>query len=1193
MNTNRLKRFARSARSKLMAQVAAKLEYVLTADSALLREKAEQISKLREELNRTGKAQLIEKVAYTWFNRLVALRFMDVNDFQPLGLRIVTPKNGFTLPEILDEAKRGNFPPEFNIQHSTFKITRIEDLLDGKIPSSNPQNEVYRELLIASCNHLNTVFPFLFERINDYTELLLPDDLTSEFSILNEIRDGMDAEDCSEVEIIGWLYQFYIAEKKDEIYASKSRVKKEDIPAVTQLFTPRWIVEYMVQNTVGKLWLQNRPNSGLKQFMPYYIESASSRTEDYLKINSPEEITLLDPAMGSGHILVYGFELLTRIYEEEGYNHSEIPGLIISKNLFGLEIDERAAQLAGFALMMKARQYNRRFFNKPVAPKTYVLEDLILNDQEIKDTLSKISYSPSWELLHDLSNMQQASNFGSLIIPHTQTIELEQTQARFAEKKSSTDLFLQQKLEFLFESIGYLIELGRKYCCVVTNPPYMGAGNMNPALSEFVKLNYTETKADLMACFMERVYKMLTNEGLMSMINQQSWMFIPSYLNFRKKVLKEWRFDSLIHLGPHTFPEISGEVVQNASFTVIRSQPKSNTVFIRLIDYETPLLKQNNFPNQKNHFECLIKNLLTIKGHPFAYWINSQARLILELNPSLREFGEPRPGLQTSNNDRFLRYWFELEVNKIGFNLSREVAIKSKFKWFPHNKGGKQPRKWYGNNLLVINFENDGKELKHWLENNPNDPSTKHWSRNLRNYPYYFKNGITWSSMSSNQITARINGQGFTFDTSGPTLFVQNNIEFFCGILNSSVFSYFVDFFSQTMSKGTNEFSRVPIVFKKVDEITELVKKTINISKQDWNRNEISFEYKTNPLLHIDNDDNLSLKLSNYIDKSVEIIYNLQNLEHDINQVIISIYNLQEELNPKIDLSNLTIFQDEVFINDKTGKLVLSHNELIKKLISHFIGTCFGRYSIDKEGLILANQGETFKEYLEKVGKSRDDIQFLPDEDNIIPVLEDEWFEDDITGRFHQFLKVTFGAEEFSKNLSFIEECLGKDVRSWFVKDFYSDHIKRYKKRPIYWMFSSPNGSFNVLIYMHRYTPDTLNLILNKYLRPFQDKLRARREYLVSMQVGGQRSAAGGLEIAKAMKEQDKIDKILLELKEYEREVFYPLALERIKIDLDDGVLVNYNKFGKAVKLVPGLNDPETKKKVKGFDWIDVSEIKD
>jgi len=1207
MNTNHLKKFAQEARRKLLEQVGAKLDFVLTTDSAELREKTEQLKQLRQELGRTTKVQLIRKVAYTWFNRLMALRFMDANDYQPTGIRIITPKDGFTTPEVLDEAKRGNIPVELKINRQ-----KIYDLLDNKIPSTNPQNEAFKELLIAACNNLNTTFPFLFEKINDFTELLIPDDLTSDFSIVKDVHDGMQIEDCQNVEIIGWLYQFYISEKKDEVFASKSKVKKEDIPAATQLFTPRWIVEYMVQNTLGKLWLQNRPKSQLRKHMPYFIESASLKAEDHLEISSPEEIKFLDPACGSGHILVYAFDLLTKIYEEEGYNSNEIPQLIITNNLYGFEIDERAAQLSALALMMKARDYYRRIFGKELKPNIICFQDLSVTHDEIKDFAESLNLRISEELMHDLLLMKQATNFGSLIIPHSQLIEYEILSDKLTQLKQNADVFQRSIAEAIISSLTQLKWFAQTYHCVVANPPYMGSGNMNLDLSGYVNNYYKDTKADLMACFMEKGKSLLSQLGFLGMINQHSWMYNPTYKKFRERIIKKWNFDTAIHLGPHTFPEISGEVVQNISFVLFNYSSKnvSKTVFKRLIGYTNSELKRKNIHNPKLHFEIEVDEFAELEGFPFAYWMPKKIAEIIKSQQPLKKYGEPRPGLQTSNNERFLKFWSEVDYSKIGFSLERDVALNSTFKWFPHNKGGRSPRKWHGNDVLVINFENNGEELKYWLENNPNDPSTKHWSRNLRNYPYYFKEGITWSAMSSTQITARLNGVGFTFDTSGPTLFVKGNLLYFCGLLNSRVFSYFVSFFSQTMSKGTGDFSRVPVIINESrGQIESIVERLLIIAKEDWGSKEISSRFSKNPLfIHFsNNEDEFELCFRSYIQYWNTKFINVHKLEEELNVLFIDGYELNRDILPEVKLDEITLLQEEVdrrvfpklnknLKRDPESHLVTNYDEIelpfisseiIAQFISYSVGCMMGRYSLDMGGLVLANQDETLEDYLRKIEKTEYECIFLPDEDNIIPILEEDWFEDDIVGRFHHFLKVTFGEKNFNKNLAFIEEQIGKDVRKYFMKDFYNDHIKRYKKRPIYWLFSSHRGSFNVLIYMHRYTSNTVSNILNKYLKEFIGKLNTRREHLERVKETGSAS-----DKSKAIKESDYIQKMLVELHEYERDILYPLATERIEIDLDDGVLVNYNKFGKAVKEVSGLNDKKTKEKVRKFDWIDTTQIR-
>lgn len=1175
MNTNALKKFAQEARRKLIEQVSSKLEYVLNTDSPELREKADQVRKLRETINMSSKEEVIDKVTYTWFNRFIALRFMDANEYQPIGIRVLTPKDGYTLPELLDEAKQGHIPAELSVKNQ-----HIFDLLHGKTPSANAQDEAYKELLIGACNHLNKVFPFLFERINDYTELLLPDDLTSELSIVQDIRDGMTVEDCSEVEIIGWLYQFYISEKKDAVFASKTAVKKEDIPAATQLFTPRWIVEYMVQNTVGKLWLQNKPNSKLREHMPYFIESPSVTADDYLKINSVEEITLLDQACGSGHILVYGFELLAKIYEEEGYNPSDIPQLIIEKNLFGFEIDERASQLASLALMMKARSYNRRFFRKEVEPNILCYKDLPLTNEEINEAFTQIGFPLSDKLNHDLLTMQQATNFGSLIIPHTSKIEIEKAFEIIRYKVNTSDAFLSYKLEKLKIALEQLLLLSNKYHCIADNPPYMGGGNMDKVLGDFVKKNYPDSKADLMACFIEAGLHMLQPKGFLGMINQETWMFKTTYENLRAKLVKTSSIDSMLHLGTRVFKELSGDVVRSTSFVIINSNTQNKGIYYKLIDYKSSDLKKEAVLNKDCLKYLFDKNLTqNITENNWAYWLTDNGVKIINESKPLNSLSEPKKGITTGKDDYFLKLWFEISNDKIKLNQKPEEILNDK--WFPVNKGGGY-RKWYGLLEYVIMWENNGYQIKNFK-----DKEGKLRSR-PQNLSYNFLEGVTWTSVSSSGITCRYSDAGMLMTDNGATIFKSPNHHITLGLLNSNVGEYFLTVLTPGFKYDVGVINKFPthknLFNQENHKLSQLSIQNVEISSSEWNSKEISWDFLQNELIRIkaqDLEETYDLYQYYWKNKFIELHKN----EEELNSQFIEIYGLQEELRPDVPLEDITILKEETVIQN--GQLVFKETEVFAQFMSYAVGCMFGRYSLDKEGLILANQGETLEDYLTKVGKLESELSFVPDGDNIIPVLDDEWFEDDIVGRFYAFLKASFGTANFDKNLAFVEECLGVAVRKYFVKDFYNDHIKRYKKRPIYWMFSSPKGSFNVLIYMHRYSTDTLNNILNDYLIEYREKLNTHSEHLDHLIVSG-----SSTEQTKASKEKDKLKLVLLELKEYEREILYPLATQRINIDLDEGVLVSYNKFGSAIKEVKGLNDKATKKKVIAFDWINKEEIR-
>ena len=1192
MNTVQLKRFAQEARKKLSTLVDGKLEAVLRDDSGSLRAKQDTIRQLQAELEKLGREALVDKVAYTWFNRLVALRFMDANGFQPLGVKILSPAEGMdgNIPQILNDIHAGQFPDDLKIDRPY-----INDVLNGVISSNNPDNTIYRHVLIAVCNDLHRIFPFLFERIDDYSELLLPDDLTSPFSILADMVAGMSVSDCAEVEIIGWLYQFYISEKKDEVFASKSKVKKEDIPAATQLFTPRWIVEYMVQNTVGKLWLQNHPQSRLKEHMPYYIESPEGSSADYLQVDSVEDIKLLDQACGSGHILVYGFELLAKIYEEEGYGASDIPAKIIENNLYGLEIDDRAAQLAAFAITMKARQYYRRFFRKAAVPQIICYQDIKFSEEDVIAILSDYSIENKEAFKYDLQTLAQATNLGSLIQPRTSLPTLKAIQSLLTDEGEANDAFKQHIQIKLKNALEQLIALAEKYHCVVDNPPYMGGGNMNTVLGDFVKANYPKSKADLMACFMEAGLAALEPKGFLGMINQHSWMFLSSYEDLRKHLIENVHFDTILHLGPRTFPEIGGEIVQNAAFTFVNKDTNNKGIYIRLVDFDSSEQKRIEVLEaiRAIHSDLIYisdqRNYEKLPGNNIGYWLSESIISLLDNTPELSSIYPVRTGLSTSDSQRFLRFWFETEIGKSGFKIdSVQQAQISNFKWFPLLKGG-DFRKWYGNHEYVINYFNDGEELKYWLVNNPNDPTTKSWSRYIRSPKFYFKPSLNWTKISSSKFAIRYSPNGHIFSDASNGVFLPDN-EFKTNIclafLNSKVVNVFLSLISPTLNFKSGDIGKIP--FFELDtehnDISLYVQSAIKIVKRDWDSREISWEFLNNELISFKKRTILET-INSYKDHWQQQFNILHQNEEELNRQFIDIYGLQDELTPDVPFKEITILKEETKIID--NQLVFQEDELIAQLLSYAIGCVFGRYSLDKEGLILANQGETIADYLSKVEKTIDQLQFVPDEDNVIPVLEEEWFDDDIINRVKAFVRAVWGEESYTENMQYIEDVLGKDLRKYLTKDFYKDHIKRYKKRPIYWQFSSPKGHFNVLIYMHRYTQDTLNHILNSYLRPFMEKVRNDITRQQDNIVTGSAS-----EQSKARKRQDKLRDILRDCEAYEHDILYPLAGERISMDLDDGVLVNYNKFGLAIAAVAGLNDAKTKDKVKGFDWIEINTIR-
>ena len=1149
MNTNQLKRFAQEARIKIVSQVAAKLEYVLTTDSAVLREKEAQVKKLKAEIQKTSKEQVVDKVAYTWFNRLMALRFMDANDYQPIKIGVVTPKVGYTLPELLDEAKQGNIPDELPVD-----TKHIFELLDGTIRSSDAQNEAYKELLIGACNHLNTIFPFLFEKINDYAELLLPDDLTSEFSIVQDIRDGMPTEDCAEVEIIGWLYQFYISERKDELINAKKRYKPDEIAPVTQLFTPKWIVQYMVDNTLGQFWKEASPNTKVTEGLEFYIKPNNPELIPTRDLNSIEDIKFFDPCVGSAHVLCYAFDIFYRMYEEQGYNPSEIAENIITKNLYGIDIDDRAAQLAGFALMMKGRKKHRRFFRKQVIPNITAFQN--------------IESHPKFD---------NAKVLGSLI-----KISKEEVDKIKVDKSS---LFVERDTQLKRQATL----LANKYDIVVTNPPYLNSSYMEGTLKKFVDKEYKTTKSDLFACFQVQVTNLAKQNGMIGFICPYVWMFIKSYEWLREYTIEKTTINSLIQLEYNAF----GPAVVPIGTFVLRNQ--------LIEDYEGAYIKLSEFKGVKNQKPKTLEaiqnpncgwfyianqtNFKKIPKSPIGYWLSNNELNLFSNDNNLSKIGYAKGGMTLGDVDQFIRLSFEIPKEKFGIELTRTEALNSEYKWFPYNKGG-EFRKWYGNRYHVLNWLNNGYDIKKFK--NDQKKLNPKYNNALAALDFMFEEQFSWTLVTNKGFSVRLYEEGFLFDISGCVFIGKDKLSLpTLAYLNSKISDRYLATLNPTLNNTPNNIEILPKLYDTENSVLKNITSIcVGIAKEEWNSREISWDFEKNELIK-HKADTIEESYDLYQHYWKNKFFQLHKNEEELNKQFIDIYGLQDELTPEVPLEDITILKEETDIVN--GELVFNAKEVLIQFISYAVGCMFGRYSLDKEGLILANQGETLEDYLEKLATNNQQLaaSFMPDDDNIIPILDDEWFEDDIVGRFYEFLKVAFGAANFDKNLAFVEDCIGKDIRKFFVKDFYNDHIKRYKKRPIYWMFSSPKGAFNVLIYMHRYTPDTLNQILNGYLVEYREKLNTRMEHLDHLIESGTSS-----EQTKAAKEKDKLKAVLLELQEYEREVLYPLATERITIDLDDGVLVNYNKFGKAIKEVKGLNDKKAKDKVKKFDWIDITTIK-
>jgi type II restriction/modification system DNA methylase subunit YeeA len=1166
METAKLKKFAQFARRSLMEQVSAKLKQVLADNSPARRENTKAINQLENAVKELGKEQVIERVAYTWFNRFCALRFMDVNRYTRIG--VVSPAEGQFQPEILAEAKMGHI--DENMVSDKVR-QQVFALLDGKSPSHDPQGEAYRLLLVAACNSWHRAMSFLFEQINDYTELLMPDDLLSGNSILTHTREALTPDVCEGVEVIGWLYQFYISEKKDAVFAGLKKNKKitpENIPAATQLFTPHWIVRYLVENSLGRRWMLNHPNSRLIERMEYYIKPEQPET-DFLRINKPEEIKFCDPACGSGHILAYAFDLFYAMYEEEGYEPAEIPGKILTHNLYGIEIDERAGALAAFALTMKARTRHRRFFRKPVTPNICVLKNVQFDDKEIDEYMDFIGRDLfTTPLQTTLRQFEEADNFGSLIRPDVTDVAglLKMLESKNIEEH----MFLSGPHQKVLQVLWQADYLSPRYHVVAANPPYMGGKGMNGRLGAWAKDNYPNSKSDLFAIFIERNLDLSQKHGAVAMITMQSWMFLSSFEALRARLLSQNTLLSMAHLGARAFDSIGGEVVSTTAF-VLENANRLNYMgsYLRLVAGNSETEKNDAIreavknPDCGWFFRASAADLKKIPGSPIAYWSSKQVIKIFSYGTFMSDVAIPGKGLFTGDNQRFIRNWWEIESNEVFVGCKDEVSSEqSNKKWYPHQKGGEY-KKWYGNEDHVIDFKKNGASLR----------ASKGYGE--RNPSSYFKEGLSWTKVTTTKLSVRYSSVGHLYDDAACSCPVKPGTDLYdlMGYLNSAVGCSLLNTFSQTMNYSPGEVARIPVIHDHLDSPAKLL---INIAKADWDSYETSWDFTSQPLLNPDySQPTLKatyLKLRAHWQK---MTLEMQRLEVENNRIFIEAYGLQDELTPEVPLKEITLTCNPHYRygNDRSEEeleaLLLA--DTIRELIYYAVGCMFGRYALDKPGLILANQGETIEDYLKQVP----DPAFTPDEDNVIPLLDADWFSDDITERFKQFLRVTFGEEHYEENLTFIEQALnikGKrsyTIRDYFLGEFYSDHVRRYKKRPIYWLFSSPKGSFNALIYMHRYQPYTASTVLS-YLRDFKnEKLRAHKNQLEAVSIS---ASASKSEKAKALKEIEKVNKIITELETYERDILYPLATKQVEIDLDDGVKVNYPKFGATLKKIPGLS---------------------
>lgn len=1110
----------------------------------------------------TAFTSVIEEVAYTWFNRLVAIRFMEVNDYLPSRIRVLSSENAAkSEPDFVTN------PFDTDLAFTAYEQDRIVQLKD-----ENKLDELFRLLFIKQCNKLHDVLPDLFEKTDDYTELLLTISFTDKDGVVYHLthdisEDDFNVEKEGQVEIIGWLYQYYNTELKVDTFAQlKKNVKisKERIPAATQLFTPDWIVRYMVENSLGRLWVEGHPNDSLKSEWKYYLEEAEQEESvkaelakirrEYSTLN-PEDIKIIDPCMGSGHILVYAFDVLMQIYESCGYTQRDAAKSIIVNNLFGLDIDKRAYQLSYFAILMKARQYNRRILNEEVSPNLFVIEDSSALSSDTIEYIAKGNPHIRADLKSIADELSNAKEYGSMI--DVTPVDFAAIYARIEEiRNGDLDIFSVHIPERITPIIRQAEVMAQKYDVVVTNPPYMALSGANNRLSDYIKTYFPDSKADLFAVFIERCRKMTKVNRLSAMITQHAWMFLSSYEKLRVK-LQSNDTVNMVHLGARAFEEIGGEVVQTTSFVTRNSHIAGyKGTYCRLIEPTSQQGKENMFLAGENRYIAQQSNFSKIPGSPVAYWVSEKFITAFDYGTALGAVTKIPKGLSTGSVDLFMRFWFEVDQNCVDYHSSGCKDSQNRgYKWFPYAKGGAF-RRWNGNLEYVVNWENDGYSVKHFV-----DERGKQRSR-PQNTPFYFKECLTYSAITSYKYSVRyinncIFGGGGDSIHSDP----ETNMYVVMGLLNTNVAQNYLSVISPTMNFEVDHIKRVPLIRSNryEERITELVKQCIEISKADWDSFETSWDFQRHPLLCFAPHNSMPEVPMNYTiaavfdgwSKVCEDRFNrLKANEEELNRIFIEIYGLQDELSPEVEDKDVTV-----------RKADLSRD--IRSLISYAVGCMFGRYSLDTDGLAYAGGAWDSSKY----------STFLPDEDNCLPITDEEYFKDDIVGRFVEFIKVVYGEETLEENLDFIAKALGNKgntsrevIRNYFLNDFIKDHIKMYQKRPIYWLFDSgKQNGFKALVYMHRWNADTIGNMRVEYLHRMQ---RVYESEIARMQETIDNSS-NSREISVAEKRKDKLQKQLKETKDYDAKIAH-LALSRIDIDLDDGVKVNYEK----VQTVDGKKMP-------------------
>ena len=1126
---------------------------------------------LIRRIEEKGYEQVMEEVAYTWFNRFAALRFMEVNGYLPTHIRVFTDDEGRFRPQILSEA--------IHLDLDGLNKSKVYQLKD-----SNQEEELFKYLLIVQCNALNGILPGMFQKIEDYTELLLPDYLLREGSVIEQMVTLIPEDDWKDqVQIIGWLYQYYNTEPKDKVFADLKKnikISKEHIPAATQLFTPDWIVHYMVENSLGRLWLEGHPNNELKSEWKYYLGEAEQEPDVQAQLAEirkqyaalkPEDILTIDPCAGSGHILCVLFDVLVRIYEDYGYTAREAAASIVQNNLWGLDIDDRAAQLAHFAVMMKARQYDRRFFTREVQPHVYAIQE---SNGIHRDHLHYLGHGMSdIERNNALNQMNalldafiDAKEYGSILQPGEYDWAL---LSRFVADTTPEQqvTFDESGVEATQAQLRLMIAQGQalaqKYHAVVTNPPYMGGSGMSAKLSDFVKSNYPDSKSDLFAVCIERGNQMVIRNGINCMVTMQSWMFLSSFEKMRVKTLQTKTITNLMHMENMVMGIAFGTAVTVFRNNAIKGY-KGTYNQIKLQDIENDAPKQ--FPIQENRFaQVSTDNFSKIPGAPVAYWVSDKLLEAFQTQKTIGTIAPPKQGLATADNDRFLRIWYEVDISRIGFGCkSIADSILSRRKWFPYNKGGEY-RRWYGNRVYVVNWENDGYEIRNFKDNNGKVRSRP------QNTAYYFHEGITWSDITSALFSGRLCEAGFLFDIKGSSGFPSHEtIMYVLGFLNSYISQECIRILNPSVTTQVGDMARIPVIIdgKYKKDVDSIVIDNVAISHSDWDSFETSWDFKEHPLIRwsrcLGDATSIGATIQYYYGRRMpvscplELCYllwqgecnkrfeELKTNEEELNRIFIDIYGLQDELTPDVDDKDVTV-----------RKAALSRD--IRSLISYAVGCMVGRYSLDKPGLAFAGGAWDASQY----------VTYPADKDGILPITDDEYFADDIVTMFVNWLKTVYGADTLEENLRFISDALGgkgsprEVIRNYFLNDFYKDHLKIYQKRPIYWLFDSgKKNGFKALVYMHRYQPDTIARVRTDYVHEMQSRYRT-----AIADVEQRLNDVSTSERVKLTKRLNALQAQADELRQYEEKIHH-LADQMIAIDLDDGVKVNYAKFADVLATI-------------------------